>query len=169
VTVLSAWTFGTDEGASHSAAILKDLVRRGRVRVADALVVRWRASARAPRVTSVAPDDEMRQPELLDLVVGVTYAVPLLQAAVGEGRIEQGSALAGIGVDETFTNKMRDRLVPGTSALLVLCDDDAVEWLRTDLDQPEHPDLVTIGLDHDLDREPDGPPGRGVLRQEKSS
>jgi uncharacterized membrane protein len=151
VTALSAWTFGSYDGASRSAAVLRDLVECGRVRVADALVVRWRASARAPRVTSVSTDDGMRQPELLDLVVGVTYAVPLLQAAVGEGRIEQGSALAGIGVDETFTNKMRDRLVPGTSALLVLSDDDAVEWLRTDLDHPEHPDLVSIGLEHDLD------------------
>jgi uncharacterized membrane protein len=158
VTVLSAWTFGTHEGAAHSAAVVRDLVERGRVRVSEAVVVSWRLSERAPRVTSVAADGELRQPELLDLVVGVTYAIPLLQAAVGEGRIEQGSVLAGIGVDETFTNKMRDRLVPGTSALFVLSDAEAVGWLRTDLDQPEHPDLVSIGLEHDLEPESDPPP-----------
>jgi uncharacterized membrane protein len=151
MTALSAWTFSTYEGASHSAAVLRDLIARGRVRVVDALVVGWTSSARSPQtMVAASPAGEMRQPELLDLVVGVTYAVPLLQAAVGDSHHEQAAALTGIGVDETFTNKMRDRLVPGTSALLVLCEDDAVEWLRTDLDQPDHPDLVTIGLEHGL-------------------
>jgi uncharacterized membrane protein len=147
VTALSAWTFGTYDGAANSAAVLRDLVSRGRGRVRDAVVVRWRASARAPQMSSLTSSDEMRQPQLLDLVVGVTYAVPLLQAALGTGHVEQAGALAGIGVDETFTNKMRDRLVPGTSALFVLSDDDAVEWLRADLDQPDHPDLVSIPLE----------------------
>jgi uncharacterized membrane protein len=157
MTVLSAWTFSTYDGASHSAAVLRDLIARGRVRVADALVVRWTSSARSPQTSVAASDEDMRQPELLDLVVGMTYAVPLLQAAVGDNHHEEVGALAGIGVDETFTNKMRDRLVPGTSALLVLSEDDAVDWLRTDLDQPDHPDLVTIGLEHSLVREVDSP------------
>jgi uncharacterized membrane protein len=158
MTALSAWTFSTCEGASHSAAVLRDLIARGRVRVTDALVVGWTTTARSPQ-TSVAasPPGAMRQPELLDLVVGMTYAVPLLQAAVGDSDLEEAGALTGIGVDETFTNKMRDRLVPGTSALLVLCDDDAVDWLRADLDKPDHPDLVTIGLQHDLGLEGDDP------------
>ena len=155
MTALSVWTFGTSEGASHSAEVLRDLVERGRVRVREAVVVRWRASARAPRMTPVAAPSGMRQPELLDLVVGVTYVVPLLQAAVGEVHADQGSTLTAIGVDETFTNKMRDRVVPGTSALLVLSDQAAVDWLRTDLDLPDHPEFVSIGVDHDLDQERD--------------
>jgi hypothetical protein len=77
----------------------------------------------------------------------MTYAVPLLQAALGTGHVEQAGALTGIGVDETFTNRMRDRLVPGTSALFVLSDDDVVEGLRADLDHPDHPDLVSIPLE----------------------
>jgi uncharacterized membrane protein len=155
VTTLSAWTFGTYDGASHAATVLRDLVNRGRVRVTEAAVVRWRASARAPLMTSVAARSETRQPALLDLVVGVTYAVPLLQAAVGEVHVDEGSSLSSIGVDETFTNKLRDRVVPGTSALLVLSDDAAVEWLRTGLDQPDHPQFVSTGVEHDLDREAD--------------
>jgi uncharacterized membrane protein len=147
VTALSAWTFGTVDGAANAAAVLRDLVSRGPGRVRDAVVVRWRASARAPQTSSLASTDEMRPPQLLDLVVGVTYAVPLLQAALGTGNVEHAGALSGIGVDETFTNKLRDRLVPGTSALFVLSDDDAVEWLRADLDQPDHPDVVSIPLE----------------------
>lgn len=158
MTVLSAWTYGTCDGAFHSAAVLRDLVARGRVRVADAVVVRWKASARAPRTTWVASEGDPRQPELLDLVVGITYAVPLLRAAVGSGHTDDAAALQDIGVDETFTNKMRDRLVPSTSALLVISDDEAAEWLRADLDQPDHPDLVTIGLEHHLGLENDPPP-----------
>ena len=155
MTTLSAWTVGTYDGASHAATVLRDLVNRGRVRVTEAAVVRWRASARAPLMTSVAARSETRQPALLDLVVGVTYAVPLLQAAVGEVHVDEGSSLSSIGVDETFTNKLRDRVVPGTSALLVLSDDAAVEWLRTGLDQPDHPQFVSTGVEHDLDREAD--------------
>lgn len=147
--VLSAWTFGTWEGASHSATVLRDLVERGLVQVVSAVVVGWGATARAPRVTRAAGSATgvPRRPEFLDLLFGMTYAVPLLEAAVGAGHTEPAGALVGMGVDETFTNKMRDRLVPGSSALLVLSEDGAVERLRIDLDQPDHPELVSIGVE----------------------
>jgi uncharacterized membrane protein len=151
---LSAWTFGTLEGASRAAAVLKDLVERGLVQVVSAAVVGWSTTARAPRMLDVVypPTAGMSQrPEFLDLLFGMTYAVPLLEAAVVAAPTDRAAGLVGIGVGETFTNTLRDRLVPGSSALLLLSGNDAVARLRSTLDRPDALELMSTPVEIPLD------------------
>ncbi|HET6653324.1 MAG TPA: DUF1269 domain-containing protein [Nocardioides sp.] len=151
---LSAWTFGTREGASLAAVALRDMTGRGLVQVLGAAIVLWGSTSRSPRlIRALTPGTtEMSpRPEFLDLLFGMTYAMPLLEASVVARHKEPVEALSGIGVDQTFTNRLRDRLVPGSSALLVLSERATVSRLRASLDEPERREAEYADADIRLD------------------
>ena len=157
VSALSAWTFGTEDGASFALALLRDLVAGDGVRVHDAATLSWEADAPVPRICEAPAFASAGSPgaEFWGLLFGLTYAVPLIEAAVGRIGEEPAAGLGRIGVDQTFTHKLRDRLVPGSSALLVLSDESSLERLRVVLDAVDGPEMtwvpVVLGDDH---REP---------------
>lgn len=120
-TALAVWTFGSTDGATTTAALLTE---RG-VGPLDGATVVWARHRGKPRVRPLAPAEDDAPGSVLgsgfwDLVLGLTFYVPLLGAAVGAATGAVSASLADVGIPDGFLNRVRDRVTPGTSALFVL-------------------------------------------------
>jgi hypothetical protein len=92
---------------------------------AGALVLRWSRVDDRPRCDVVSADGDARS--LLELVVAEAFDAPLLDAAAQQATFDTPSALQAFGIDFTFTNRLRDAVVPQTWALLVLATPEHVD------------------------------------------
>jgi uncharacterized membrane protein len=118
---LTAWIF--DE-ASEAEAVAQGLAAGPTTSagVDDAAVVRWDPDEPRPRLrrfAALASDDALGE-DFWALVLGITFQVPLLGAAVAGVAGAAAGSLSAAGIDERFMNRLRDELTPGRSALLVL-------------------------------------------------
>jgi uncharacterized membrane protein len=85
-------------------------------------VVRWDRNGRLPGIdVPVAVHRKATKSAWFwSLLLGVTFSVPALGAAMSSaGGLEAGT-LTAAGIHDTFMNRLRDAVVPGRSALLVL-------------------------------------------------
>ena len=58
------------------------------------------------------------------------FFLPLLGAAVGAATGALAGSLSEAGIDDSFINKIRDQVTPGTSALFVLTSDAVVDRIH---------------------------------------
>lgn len=130
-SALTVWHYDSPRGAAAGEVRLRDLQQRGHVTVVDAVTVTWVPGAHAPRVVHLRHRGLWaRGPES---VLGPLVAV--LVADSTPGTIAAGpdllaSRLAGTGIERDFLADVRDGLVPGTSALLVLSSDADLDEIR---------------------------------------
>jgi len=115
----------------------------------DAATIRWDDGAPLPSCERCAdlssPDDPLGD-GFWELVLGLTLRVPLLGAAVGGVAGARGGSLADVGIDETFMNRLRDALVPGRSALLVVGPRSFWDLVDSGPTGPEWPGLMVTEL-----------------------
>jgi hypothetical protein len=119
VPALTVWCYGTPLGAAAGSVRLRRMEEASAFELIDAIVVSWAPGAHRPRVTwSWSPDDRStREPSVL--VALLRTAIP---ASTGRFALlpEAAGRLAATGVDPDVLTEVAERLVPGTSALLVL-------------------------------------------------
>ncbi|TCI97619.1 DUF1269 domain-containing protein [Aeromicrobium sp. IC_218] len=129
---LTVWHYDTAMGAAAGEVRLKDLQQRGAVTVLDALTVMWVKGAHQPRVGHLrhATATAASKGSVLGLVVGVVLAGPVVGAAAGAGIAGLAQRLRGTGIDHDFLQELRERLTPGTSALVVLSTDADLDEVR---------------------------------------
>ena len=119
---LTAWCYGTPLGASAGSVRLRRLEDARALELIDAIVVSWAPGAHRPRVERLWPraDASTREPSVL---------VELLRVAIPAARdgaplpADVADRLASTGLDPAFLEGVTTRLVPRTSALLVLSGD----------------------------------------------
>jgi uncharacterized membrane protein len=118
VPALTVWCYGTPLGATAGSVRLRRLEQARALEVIDAIVVSWAPGAHRPRVTRLWPpaDTSTREPSVL---------VALLRTAISSHSgdpLPPGLAdrLAATGLDPALLEAVTERLVPSTSALLVL-------------------------------------------------
>jgi uncharacterized membrane protein len=145
---LAVWTFDTASGAEVAATGLGQLAARQVVTVVDVATVSWAKDATRPTVQpwSTAPEPEALGPAFWGLLFGLVFFVPLLGAALGTPVGGVPGSLADVGIDDTFVNKVRDRVTPGTSALFVLTTDDVTDGISEVLAPNEPAALVFTRL-----------------------
>jgi uncharacterized membrane protein len=132
MSALSVWRFAAPAGAADAALALTALARRGVVSVDDAAVLTWAADRRAPRVR---PLGGLTGPGTLcedfwPMVHAVLFLAPAAGLALGAAAGAVAGALTDFGIDDAFIMAVRNRVVPGTSALFVLSGTAAVEPMR---------------------------------------
>jgi len=76
------------------------------------------------------------------------FFMPLLGAAIGALAGAVGGALTDIGINDRFINDMRERITPGTSALLMLVSTDAPDRMADEM-RSLGPELVSTNLSHE--------------------
>ncbi len=116
---LTVWCYGTPLGATAGSVRLRRLEQARALEVIDAITVSWAPGAHRPRVTRLWPPPEVtaREPSVL---------VALLRTAIGDTHSgdplppDVADRLAGTGLDPALLAAVTERLVPRTSALLVL-------------------------------------------------
>lgn len=124
MTTFTVWRFDDAEGADRAYAALRGAAADGLVHVVDHAVVSWPGSAAEPS-TSHGHEDAWRATgwgALWGALVGGLFFVPVLGAAAGAaaGAVSKAQDAVGIGADEIA--RIREQVVPGTSALFVVTD-----------------------------------------------
>jgi len=127
--VITVWIFDSPEGAGRAAQVLAGFGPQLRDGLLGTAVVSWGPHDGRPRVLAYgdARDDLLERP-FWAVALGLLFSVPLLGAALAHAASGSTAPLAEVGVSETFMNRIRDELVPGTSGFFAL--------LRAEAPQP---------------------------------
>ena len=133
MAILTVWRYRTSDGARHAGDALVELARDNLV--LDAAAVSWEAGSRKPRAHQLAPTRgaDALGGSFWGLLFGLVFFMPLLGAAMGAAMGARAGSLADVGIDDTFMNRIRDQVAPGTSALFVLTSDAVGERLQAAL------------------------------------
>ena len=150
-TSLSVWTFGTSEGAGDAAEWLYQAADRRSRFLPDAAVVWWDEEGPKPqgRRLVVPGGQGALGTAFWELLFGLVFSVPLLGAALGAARGAIPGALSGVGISDTFINRIRDEVTPGTSALFIVSTGEVVDTVRDTLGGQGVEALVSAPLSDD--------------------
>lgn len=133
MATLTVWRYDTVVGAHQAAELLGQLAREDRLVVHDAAVVEWEHGEGKPRTQQLDPSTTVAGAlggGFWGLLFGLIFFMPLLGAAIGAATGALAGSLTDVGIDDTFINRVRDTVTPGTSALFVLTADTALELIH---------------------------------------
>lgn len=130
---LVAWMFGDEQGAHRLEPVLRRLAAEQGLLLRDGRVVVWptgHARVVARRVYSVPLTDALD-----DIFWGLLFGRVLYGTDTSES-----AELTASGVDAEVVEGLRRGLVPGCSAMIVMADDEQVEFLADAL-APGEPEI----------------------------
>jgi uncharacterized membrane protein len=145
-TTLTVWHYSSAMGASAGEVRLRDLEARGALTVIDAITVLWMPGAPEPRVgrfrsrTGAAA----RRGAVLGAVAGTLVLAPAAGAAAGAGLGALAGRLRHTGIEEPFLEEIERRLIPGSSALLILSEKPHLSEIRPFLERGRSRGDVTL-------------------------
>jgi uncharacterized membrane protein len=140
MTMLVGWTFDSSIAAERAGRLLQQCPDRELADVHDAACVSWPRASSKPTthfLRELSRDEETGE-AFWGVFFGLSFFSPLMGAAVGRAPNRLSGWLADLGIDDTFVNRVRDTVTPGTSALFVLGSDGIVDELGDAL-RPGHP------------------------------
>ncbi|WP_235734539.1 DUF1269 domain-containing protein [Nocardioides alcanivorans] len=148
---LTVWKFGTAGGAADASEKLEQLAKQGLITVHDAARVSWEEGKKKPKTRQLS---SMTGAGALGgtfwgMLFGLIFFVPLLGAALGAATGALAGSLTDVGIDDSFINKVRDQITPGTSALFVMSSDAVVDKVRDAFAGHEPEDLIFTNLSDD--------------------
>lgn len=125
MATLTAWKFGSPYGADDALATLEKLQGQGLIQVQDAAVVSWEAGHKKPKTREM---HSMKKAGALGggfwgMLFGLIFFVPILGLAIGAATGALMGSLAKVGISDTFIDRVREKVTPGTSALFLLSSD----------------------------------------------
>lgn len=131
MATLTVWKFDSPEGAKEALDRLTAAQSEGLIVIDDAAWVSWEEGKKKPKT------HQAQSPTgagamwggFWGLLFGLLFFVPLLGLAIGAGFGAMGGSLVDVGIDDRFINQVRDKIVPGTSALFVLSEQAVVDRL----------------------------------------
>lgn len=135
----TVWRLDTPEGAQRLLGTVRALVERGTIQIDHAAIASWRRGSKMPIMEDLG---SLTGPGLLwagfwGMLFGMILLVPAGGLAFGAGAGAMAGSLSEFGVDERFVGAVRDTLVPGSSALVMLSDGTAVERILQEAGQTE--------------------------------
>jgi uncharacterized membrane protein len=145
-TTLTVWHYNSAMGASAGEVRLRDLEERGALTVIDAITVLWMPAALKPRIGRFRSRTgaRARRGAVLGGLAGTLVLAPVAGAAVGAGVGALADRLRRTGIDEAFLEEIERRLVPGSSALLVLSENADLDAIRPILERGRSRGDVTL-------------------------
>jgi uncharacterized membrane protein len=133
MATLTVWRYDTVDCARTAADRLKELALKDGLVVRDAAIVVWEPGQGKPRTHQLNPTTTATGAlggGFWGLLFGLIFFLPLLGAAIGAATGALAGSLTDVGIDDTFINRVRDTVTPGTSALFVLSSDAALDRIR---------------------------------------
>jgi uncharacterized membrane protein len=129
---LTVWKFDTTTGAEDASKTLQELARQELLVLHDAATVVWEDGDKKPKTHQLADTTVAGAlgGSFWGLLFGLIFFVPLLGAAIGAATGAIAGSLTDVGIDDTFINKIRDQITPGTSALFVMTSEAVVDKIH---------------------------------------
>ena len=129
MATLTVWRFDSPGGADEASETLQELARQELVVLHDAATVSWERGKKKPRTRQLASTTGAGAlgGTFWGLLFGMIFFMPLLGAAIGAATGALAGSLNDVGIDDSFVNKVRDQVTPGTSALFVLSSDAVID------------------------------------------
>ena len=151
MATLTAWAFNTVEGAEQASQRLQSLQTQELIKIQDAAVVSWEEGKKKPKTRQLS---NMTAAGALGgtfwgMLFGLIFFVPLLGAAIGAGIGALAGSMTDVGISDDFINSVKQRVTPGTSALLFLLSSDAVMDRVKDTFKDLNPELIASNLSAD--------------------
>jgi uncharacterized membrane protein len=147
MATLTIWRFGNADGAARAADILAGLAKDNLIVVHDAAIVSWPAGTRKPKTRQLhqVTGTAALSGAFWGMLFGLIFFVPLLGAAVGASLGALTGSLTDVGISEDLIRRVREEVVPGTSALFILSSDTVLDRIRNAFD-PDKPELMFTNL-----------------------
>ena len=125
MATLTVWKFDTAEGADEAVETLRTLVSEDLITLHDAATVSWPADAKKPKTRQLSHLVGMGAlgGAFWGMLFGLLFFIPLLGIAIGAATGALAGALSDVGIDDSFIDKVRSEVTPGTSALFALTSD----------------------------------------------
>ncbi|WP_129663543.1 DUF1269 domain-containing protein [Phytoactinopolyspora endophytica] len=122
MATLTVWRFDDPGGAERTAEMLREAQAQELITVEDAAWVSWEQGKKKPKTHQARSTTTAGAlfGSFWGLLFGLLFFVPLLGLAVGAGMGALSGSLADVGIDDGFIREVREKVVPGTSALFVL-------------------------------------------------
>jgi uncharacterized membrane protein len=122
VVTLTVWRFDAPDGVDEVLPQLTLLTGNGGSKLDDAAAVTWPRGHRKPTVRSLG---DLAGVGVLwggawGILLGLIFLVPIAGPAFGAAAGAFAGGLWALGIDDTFVKRVREVVVPGTSALFLL-------------------------------------------------
>jgi uncharacterized membrane protein len=151
MATLTVWKFDTPSGAEDASQTLQELARENIVVLHDAATVTWEQGQKKPKTRQLANTTGAGAlgGSFWGLLFGMIFFVPLLGAAIGAATGAFAGSLNDVGIDDTFINKVRDQVTPGTSALFVMTSDAVIDKVHAAFADHAPSELLFTNLSHE--------------------
>src|SRR5436190_1867355 len=132
MATLTVWKYDTPGGADDATKTLDELAREGLIVVQDAATVSWEVGKKKPKTRQLSSTTGAGAlgGSFWGLLFGLIFFVPLLGAAIGAATGALAGTLTDVGIDDSFINRIRDQVTPGTSALFVMTSDAVMDKVK---------------------------------------
>lgn len=120
MAVFSAWLFDTPEGADRARAILKQAEAEQLGKILDSATVSWPEGAPSP--TTTHGHEETKRGAGWGAMFGVLVGALFFAPVVGAGAGALTKRLNGVGIDDAQLARIKEAVVPGTSALFLVAE-----------------------------------------------
>jgi uncharacterized membrane protein len=132
---LTVWRFDTPSGAEQALPGLARLVAAGQASVDDAALVAWPHGRRKPstRVVGCLDGPGSLWGGFWGVLLALIFITPLAGPSFGAAAGAFAGCLADFGVGDDMVLRVREDVVPGTSALFVISDRESAERLGVEL------------------------------------
>ena len=122
MATLSVLKFNDPNGADRVLIALQGLEERQMINLQDAAVVSWPQGNKKPKTRELHGTAGMgaMSGAFWGFLFGLIFFVPFLGAAIGAGMGALTGSMADVGIDEDFIKQVREKVMPGTSALFAL-------------------------------------------------
>jgi uncharacterized membrane protein len=122
MATLSVLKFNDLNGADRVLLALQGLQERQMITLEDAAVVSWPLGSKKPTTRQLHSTSGAVAGwgAFWGFLFGLLFFVPFLGAAIGAGMGALTGSLADVGISDDFIRQVREKVVPGTSALFAL-------------------------------------------------
>jgi uncharacterized membrane protein len=126
MATLSVLKFNNPHGADLVLLALQGLQEREMITLEDAAVVSWPLGNKKPKTyqlhgtAGAGAGAGAGWGAFWGFLIGLIFFMPFLGAAMGAAGGALGGALSDVGIDDDFIRQVREKVIPGTSALFAL-------------------------------------------------
>ena len=132
MATMTVWKFPNPNGAAIAEETLKDLQRKELIQIHDAAIVTFPEGAKKPKTRQLnnLTGAGAMGGAFWGMLFGLIFFIPLLGMAIGAGMGALTGSMSDVGIDDAFIKRMREQILPGTSALFVLSSGAVVDKVK---------------------------------------